>query len=65
MILTGPSFAVAGSLVVPAIRERLEHAFFARGAHPVEVTLSRNAAVAAGTGAAALVLQSELAPRTP
>lgn len=64
VILTGPAFAVAGSLFVPAIRHRLDHAFFARGAHRVEVTISTNAAVAAATGAAALVLQSELAPRT-
>lgn len=64
VILTGPSFAVAGPLFVPAIQQRLEHAFFARGAHAVEVSISANATFAAATGAAAMMLQSELAPRS-
>lgn len=62
VILTGPSFGIAGALYVPIIRRRLEHAFFARNAHAVEVTMSANATVAAATGAAAMVLQRELAP---
>ena len=63
MVLTGPAFALAGSLFVPAIQRRLAQAFFARGTHGVAVTVSSNASYAAATGAAAMVLQSELAPR--
>ncbi|MEO6996492.1 MAG: ROK family transcriptional regulator [Terracoccus sp.] len=62
VILTGPSFGIAGALYVPTIRRRLELAFFARNAHAIEVTMSANATVAAATGAAAMVLQRELAP---
>jgi len=63
VVLTGPSFALAGSLYLPAIEERLAHTFFARGSHEVGVVISSNAPEAAAVGAAALVLQSELAPR--
>lgn len=65
VILTGPSVAVAGPLFAPTIRRRLDHTFFARDAHRVEVAISANAAAAAAMGAAAMVLQSELAPRLP
>ena len=63
IVLTGPAFAQAGSLYVPAIRERLNRSFFARTTHPIEVTISLHANEAAAIGGAALVLQSELAPR--
>lgn len=63
VILTGPGFAVAGPLFLPAIRQCLEQTFFARGAHRVQVSISVNATAAAATGAAAMVLQSELAPQ--
>lgn len=63
IVLTGPAFALAGSLYVPTIRDQLDRSFFARTTHPVEVTISMNAAEAAAIGGAALVLQSELAPR--
>ena len=63
VILTGPAFALAGSLYLPEIERRLGQSFFARGSHPVRVTISSNAPEAAAVGAAALVLQSELAPR--
>jgi predicted NBD/HSP70 family sugar kinase len=63
VVLTGPSFALAGSLYLPAVENLLADAFFARGSHPVRVTISTNASEAAAVGAAALVLQSELAPR--
>ncbi|MDM7829863.1 ROK family transcriptional regulator [Cellulomonas edaphi] len=63
IILTGPAFAQAGSLYVPAIRTQLERGFFARTSHAVEVVISTHAAEAAAVGGAALVLQSELAPR--
>ncbi len=63
IVLTGPAFAHAGSLYVPAISDHLTRSFFARGRHPVEVVISANATEAAAVGGAALVLQSELAPR--
>ncbi len=64
VVLTGPAFTMAASLYVPAIRERLDGSFFARAAHPVEVMISPNAAEAAAIGGAALVLQTELAPKS-
>ncbi len=63
IVLTGPAFAQAGSLYVPEIRKRLDNSFFARTTHPIEVQISLHAAEAAAIGGAALVLQSELAPR--
>jgi len=63
VVLTGPAFALAGSLYVPEVERRLGQSFFARGSHPVRVAISTNAPEAAAVGAAALVLQSELAPR--
>ncbi|MGY4645591.1 ROK family protein [Cellulomonas sp. URHB0016] len=63
VVLTGPAFALAGSLYVPEVERRLARSFFARGSHPVRVAISTNAPEAAAVGAAALVLQSELAPR--
>ncbi len=63
IVLTGPAFAQAGSLYVPAIRQQLDRSFFARTTHPIEVSISVHAAEAAAIGGAALVLQSELAPR--
>ena len=63
VVLTGPSFALAGSLYVPAIREQLAGTFFARASHPVDVVISAHALESAAVGGAALVLQSELAPR--
>lgn len=63
VVLTGPSFALAGSIYLPTVEDQLGRSFFARGSHPVRVTISSNASEAAAVGAAALVLQSELAPR--
>jgi predicted NBD/HSP70 family sugar kinase len=63
VVLTGPAFALAGSLYVPEIERRLASSFFARRSHAVRVAISSNAHEAAAVGAAALVLQSELAPR--
>ncbi|ANZ40228.1 sugar kinase [Lentzea guizhouensis] len=62
VVLTGPSFAIAGSVYLPVVREELARSFFARGAHPVDVRLSHAAATAPAIGAAAMVLQSELVP---
>lgn len=63
VVLTGPAFALAGSIYLPTVEDQLGRSFFARGSHPVRVTISSNASEAAAVGAAALVLQSELAPR--
>ena len=63
LVLTGPSFAVAGSVYLPVLRAELDTAFFARAAHPIAVRLSPSAASAPAIGAAAIVLQSELVPR--
>ena len=65
VVLTGPSFAVAGALYLPVVEERLARSFFARETHPTRVAVSANAPEAAAIGAAALVLQSELSPRRP
>ncbi|GGM93983.1 sugar kinase [Lentzea pudingi] len=62
IVLTGPSFAVAGSVYLPIVREDLDRSFFARGVHTVDVRLSHTAATAPAIGAAAMVLQSELVP---
>ncbi|MEU7474763.1 ROK family transcriptional regulator [Lentzea sp. NPDC042327] len=62
VVLTGPSFAIAGSVYLPVVREELARSFYARGAHPVDVRLSHTAATAPAIGAAAMVLQSELVP---
>ncbi|SDG60980.1 Sugar kinase of the NBD/HSP70 family, may contain an N-terminal HTH domain [Lentzea fradiae] len=64
LVLTGPSFAIAGSTYLPVLREELDRAFIARGVHPVSVRLSPSAASAPAIGAAAIVLQSELVPRS-
>ncbi|GEL95563.1 ROK family transcriptional regulator [Cellulomonas composti] len=64
VVLTGPSFALAGSLYLPVIQEHLSRSFFARGSHGVRVGISSHAPEAAAVGGAALVLQAELAPRT-
>ncbi|MEU7530544.1 ROK family transcriptional regulator [Saccharothrix sp. NPDC042600] len=62
LVLTGPSFAIAGSVYLPIVREELDRAFFSRATHAVDVRLSRHAATASAIGAAALVLRSELVP---
>ncbi|WP_448061529.1 ROK family protein [Cellulomonas hominis] len=63
LVLTGPAFALAGTLYLPAVQERLDRSFFARGNHAVRAVISPNSSEAAAVGAAALVLQSELVPR--
>lgn len=63
IVLTGPSFALAGSLYLPSIRAHLDEVFFARESHTVEVDISSNAPEAAAIGACSVVLQSTLSPR--
>lgn len=62
--LAGPAFATAGTFYIERIAARLEANFFARKVHGVRVRLSNHVSDAAAVGAAALVLQQELAPRT-
>lgn len=62
--LAGPAFAVAGPAYVRAITQRLNTEFFAHTQHRVRVRLSTDVSDAAAVGGAALVLQTELAPRT-
>jgi predicted NBD/HSP70 family sugar kinase len=62
--LAGPAFAVAGPTYVSVISRRLEADFFVRTQHGIRVRLSTDVADAAAVGGAALVLQTELAPRT-
>ncbi|GAA2684919.1 MULTISPECIES: ROK family transcriptional regulator [Actinosynnema] len=64
LVLTGPGFAVAGSVYLPVIREELGRAVVGRGSGGVDVRLSRSASTAPAIGAAALVLQAELVPLT-
>lgn len=64
MSLAGPAFAVAGPTYVSAISRRLDEEFFARTQHGIRVRLSTDVSDAAAVGGAALVPQTELAPRT-
>lgn len=59
LVLTGPSFAIAGSVYLPVLKAELDHACYA---HPIDIRLSPSAASAPAVGAAAIVLQSELVP---
>jgi len=62
IVLAGPSFAVAGSLYVRVIRARIDRSSFARQAHETHVEIAANPRDSAAIGAAALVLQSSVAP---
>jgi predicted NBD/HSP70 family sugar kinase len=63
LVLTGPAFAVAGPLYLPVVTDVVTSTRFARGSGPIEVRLSTHGPESAALGAAALVLQAELAPR--
>ncbi|MFI6070442.1 ROK family protein [Actinoplanes sp. NPDC051343] len=60
LVLTGPGFAAASFIYGPAIRSRLTAADARTWHRAVSVTVSSAAAMASATGAAALVLQSQL-----
>lgn len=62
--LAGPAFASAGSTYLRVIQAQVAADFFARSRHDVRVRLSPHSQDAAAVGAAALILQAELAPRT-
>ncbi|MBD3778966.1 ROK family transcriptional regulator [Cellulomonas sp. ES6] len=63
VVLAGPAFAVAGTVYLRHLEQRLAHEAFAADRHPVRVALSRQVADAAAVGAASLVLQRALSPR--
>ncbi|WP_147463540.1 ROK family transcriptional regulator [Cellulomonas triticagri] len=63
VVLAGPSFSTAGSLYVAVLERRLRAELHAAGQHGVRVALAAHVADAAAVGAAALVLQHDLAPR--
>ncbi len=63
LVLAGPSFTTAGAIYRRAVQERIAAEFFPAARHDVRVMLSGQVADAAAVGAAALVLQEELAPR--
>lgn len=63
LVLAGPSFTTAGAIYLAAVRDRLDAGFFPAARHDIAVMLSGQVADAAAVGAAALVLQEELAPR--
>lgn len=62
LVLAGPGFAVAGSIYVSRIRDRLSERAFSREVHDVQVDLSSNPRDSAAIGGAALVLQGSVAP---
>ncbi|KNC18466.1 hypothetical protein AC792_12180 [Arthrobacter sp. RIT-PI-e] len=64
VVLAGSAFSTSGSFYVEIISEALSRRAMARAIHPVEVRLSVNGNDAAALGAATLVLQDRLSPRT-
>jgi len=60
LVLTGPGFAAASFIYGPAIRQRISVADARTWHRSVSVTVSLAAGTASATGAAALVLQSQL-----
>ncbi len=64
VVLAGSAFSTSGGFYVEAISGALSRRAMARAIHPVEVRLSVNGNDAAALGAATLVLQDRLSPRT-
>jgi predicted NBD/HSP70 family sugar kinase len=64
IVLAGSAFSTAGGFYVDIISDALARRAMARAIHPVEVRLSVNGNDAAALGAATLVLQDRLSPRT-
>lgn len=62
--LAGPAFSRPGALYFQAIHAALRGSFSRSSDHEIRVTLSPNGGDAAAIGAAALILQDQLAPRT-
>lgn len=63
VVLAGPAFSTAGSLYAQVVERRLRAELHAADRHGVRVALAAHVADAAAVGAAALVLQEDLAPR--
>lgn len=63
IVLTGPSFAAAGSIYGPVIQAELDRSHVSRATHRIAVVVSPVARTAAAVGGAALVLQAELVPQ--
>lgn len=64
IVLAGSAFAAAGSVYVRYLNEALRTRALARFAHPVAVRASVNGHDAAAVGAATLVMQDRLSPRS-
>jgi ABC-type enterochelin transport system permease subunit len=63
IVLSGPSFAVVGSIYLNIIRQRVATEFVARAKHSIRVQLSPQLTDAAAVGGATLIMQKILAPR--
>lgn len=64
IVLAGSAFSTAGAFYVDIISGLLSRRAMARAIHPVEVRLSVNGNDAAALGAATLVLQDRMSPRS-
>lgn len=64
IVLAGNAFSTAGSIYVRTISRALAERAMVRDIHPVEVRMSVNGNDAAALGAATLVLQDRLSPRS-
>lgn len=64
IVLAGNAFSTAGSIYVRTISRALTERAMVRDIHPVEVRMSVNGNDAAALGAATLVLQDRLSPRS-
>ncbi len=64
VVLAGSAFQTVGSLYARTIAERLDERAFARAVQRVDVRMSVNGTDAAALGAATLVLQDTLSPRS-
>lgn len=62
IVLSGPAFAVAGSLYVRSMRQQFANCAFARQSHGVRIDLAINPRDSAAIGAASMVLQESIAP---
>jgi predicted NBD/HSP70 family sugar kinase len=64
IMLAGNAFSTAGSIYVQTISRVLAERAMVRDIHPIEVRMSVNGNDAAALGAATLVLQDRLSPRS-
>lgn len=62
--LAGPAFAIAGPIYLMSVQNKLAANRGARRLHRIDVNLSHHVVDAAAVGAATIVLQRELAPRS-